>query len=170
MDKKVILVRGLWGLIFSRGMDHIAAKLNAMGIETEVWIRGFFGYSNLNPVVASAKAAAAQGKKIYFGGHSMGGVLVTMAAEKLASDGVAVQLLCLFDACPPQHVSQIGGNVRRIVNFYQEGWGLGGASIWPKVMRTFIGTVKERLVSTGHIYIDNDTKLQAEFISEVKSA
>lgn len=167
--KKVLLVRGLWGFIFSGGMDVIAAALNAAGIETEVWIRGFIGYGNLNRVVASAKAGAAEGKKIYLGGHSMGGVLATMAAEKLANDGIGVEVLGLFDACPPSHVAKIGNNVRHVLNFYQRGWGLKGETIWPKIASGFKGSVKERNVSTGHIYIDNDAPLQAEFIAAVKA-
>lgn len=33
----VILVRGLWGFLYSRGMDTLAGKLQKAGYKTQVW-------------------------------------------------------------------------------------------------------------------------------------
>ena len=163
MKTKAFLIRGLWGFLWSRGMDALAGKLMAAGIEAEVWSKGIVGYLNVRRIADAAFDAAASGRKIILGGHSMGADAAVMVAEKLAAKKVSVALLATFDptpfGCPP-----LPGNVAKAINFYQRNSALGRAEFKPGP--GFKGLLLQRRVDTIHVRSDDDPKLHAVVLAE----
>ena len=165
MKTKAFLIRGLMGFLWSRGMDALAGKLMAAGIEAEMWSKGIVGYLNVRRIADAAFAAEASGRKIILGGHSMGADAALMVAERLAARKVPVALLVTFDptpfGCPP-----VPANVAQAINFYQRTSALGRAELKPGP--GFKGLLLQRRIDTLHVRIDNDAALHKIVLEEAK--
>jgi pimeloyl-ACP methyl ester carboxylesterase len=166
MKTRALLIRGLWGLFWSRGMDKLARKLRAAGIETSVHSKGLFGYSGVPAIAEAALSAAKAGSKIILGGHSMGADAAVMVAERLGEKRIEIPLVACFDpttfGCPP-----VPANVTRALNFYQKRSALGRGTLAPG--RGFKGTIEQRQVDDIHVRIDDDPELHARVLAEAKA-
>ncbi len=154
----VYLLRGGFN-VFSTGMDEIAEKLRAKGVNAVT-----DGHANWQSV---AERAAAQWKKdhkpIVLVGHSWGANADILVADYLREKDVPVALILLFDPTAPMKVP---ANVKRLVNYYsttaagqgldvQKGFGFGGR-------------LENDPQPVGHLDIDNWVPLQEKAIAEIQ--
>jgi hypothetical protein len=120
---RVYLFRGVAGLIFSRGMDHLTERLNGAGVEATV-----------NPYLLCS-AVAADAIRDYRGdpapitiiGHSAGGTCALRFAELLHAENIAVRLVVTFD--PTRFELSVPLNVERYINIYQSTSFWGGGDV-----------------------------------------
>lgn len=122
---RAYLFRGAMGLIFSRGMDKLAARIQHAGITANVY----------EFTVCDLVASAALEKyredpvPIILIGHSMGGRCALQFSEKLQSEGIPVSLVVTID---PAHLSpDVPLNVERFINIFLSKDVLGGGDIKP---------------------------------------
>jgi len=122
---RVYLFRGAMGLIFSRGMDRLAEKLERANVTADV---------NEFTVCDLVSSAALETYRqdpapIILIGHSMGGRCALQFAEKLNDAGIPVSLVVTID---PAHLSpDVPPNVERFINIFLSKDVLGGGDIKP---------------------------------------
>jgi pimeloyl-ACP methyl ester carboxylesterase len=120
---RVYLFRGALGLIFSRGMDKLAERIERTGATVNVYEFTLCG------LIASS--AIEEYKKspfpIILMGHSMGGRCALEFSEKLKDEGIPVGLVVTIDSA---HLSpRVPTNVARFINIYLSKDVLGGGDI-----------------------------------------
>lgn len=159
----VYLLRGLAN-VFSLGMDSLADKLNARGIEATVHE---YGQWPSLAAQASAESRANGGAPIIIVGHSLGADAAIEMAERLTALGTPASLVFTFD---PVGVTSVGPARGRFINYYQSNNGYGkrltqGAG--------FRGSLSNRnLDSVGsldHFNIEKSPGLHAEVIASIQS-
>ncbi len=105
----VYLLRGGFN-IFSTGMDELAVKLRAAGVDATSE-----GHSNWQAVAADARARYARNKTpIILVGHSWGALAVNLVAIELQKSNTPVALMILYDGTDSVKVP---ANVRHVINF-----------------------------------------------------
>lgn len=122
---RVYLFRGALGLIFSRGMDKLAARIQHTGVTVNVYEFTLCG------LVASAAIEEYKQNPfpIILMGHSMGGRCALEFSEKLKDEGIPVDLVVTID---PAHLSpSVPTNVARFINIFLSKDVLGGGDIQP---------------------------------------
>lgn len=154
----VYLIRG-GANIFSTGMDEIAEKLDARGVDARS-----LGHSSWREI---AREAADRYKKkrqpIVLVGHSFGANAAVLVADELAKSNVPVALVILFD---PTTVMQAPANVKRLVNFYSST--VQGMNLEVVPGHGFAGKLENvEMPDVGHLEIDNDTRLHDRVIADV---
>jgi hypothetical protein len=122
---RVYLFRGALGLIFSRGMDKLATRIERMGVTVNVY------EFTICSLIASA--AIEDYKRdpfpIILMGHSMGGRCALEFSEMLKDEGIPVSLVVTID---PAHMSpSVPTNVARFINIFLSKDVLGGGDIKP---------------------------------------
>lgn len=164
MTLRAYAIRGLAGTIFSRGMDTLAAKLNAAGTACTVHAHGFLRCENVPRITADALRAVKMGARIVLVGHSYGGDAALMVARRLGGNNVPVPLLVAFDptwfGAPP-----VPGNVARAIGFYQKVDPVGRGVLNPAP--DFDGELVSERHDEPHIRIDDDPVLHARVLTEV---
>ena len=124
---RVYLLRGLAN-IFSLGMDDLAAKLRARGIDASV-----HSYVDLETLTRSAVEQASAGKRrpspVIIIGHSLGADAAVTMGNRVSAAGVPVPLVVTFDPVTPMTAS---AKIGKVVNYYQAG-GSGKAVSGPRV-------------------------------------
>lgn len=160
--KTIILVRGLFGWIYSRGMDTLAAKLKRDGHNVQVWNHSilfiaFFG--NVGRIAAEVKRLIAIGQIPILVGHSFGGNTILMVARAIAN---SLRLLCVVDPAQ-QYDCSIPKNVQRALGFRENQGGLGEGRLSP------IGDprITDILTKDVHVYIDDDPAVHNRIIAEI---
>lgn len=106
------LMRGLAN-VFSRGMDRMAEKLRARGVDAVS-----FNHAEWKPIAKDIVARAKAGKvsfPIVIMGHSLGGNQSSHFANYLAGKGVPVEFVATFD---PTVTGYVGPNIKEVVNYY----------------------------------------------------
>jgi len=122
---RVYLFRGALGLIFSRGMDKLAARIQRTGVTVNVYEFTLCG------LIASAAIEEYKQNPfpIVLMGHSMGGRCALEFSEKLKEEGIPVGLVVTID---PAHLSpSVPTNVARFINIFLSKDVLGGGDIKP---------------------------------------
>jgi len=157
----VYLIRG--GLnIFSTGMDEVAAKLRARGVDART-----LGQATWRD---AAKEAAGRYEEtpepIVFVGHSFGANAAVLAAEQLGRSNIPVALIILFD---PTEVLKAPYNVERLLNYVSvDSLGMN-VDVW--AAPGFAGKVENILhPDVNHIQIDNDEAIQDKAVGEIVKA
>jgi pimeloyl-ACP methyl ester carboxylesterase len=153
----VYLIRG--GLnIFSTGMDELAVKLRAKGINARS-----IGYTGWQEV---AREALAQHDKshqpIVLVGHSFGANAAILMAQQLATSNTTVPLVVVFD---PTAVMRAPPNVRHLINFYSST--VAGMDLQVLPGPGFTGKLENAAQGEGHLDIDNDPRLHDRVIREI---
>ena len=122
---RVYLFRGAMGLIFSRGMDRLAEKLERANVTANV-----YEFTVCHLVTSAAIEAYRQDPApITLIGHSMGGRCALQFAEELNDAGIPVSLVVTID---PAHLSpDVPPNVERFINIFLSKDVLGGGDIKP---------------------------------------
>ena len=122
---RAYLFRGALGPIFSRGMDHLAERIEKAGIPADV---NEFTICNL-----IAEGAIREYREdpalIILIGHSMGGYCVLKFSEMLQAQGIRVSLAVMIE--PPQISPPVPLNIERCINIFLSKDILGGSHIKP---------------------------------------
>jgi pimeloyl-ACP methyl ester carboxylesterase len=157
----VYLIRG--GLnIFSTGMDEVAEKLRARGVDART-----LGQATWRDAAKEAAERYEEARQpIVFVGHSFGANAAVLAAEQLGEKGIPVALIILFD---PTEVLKAPYNVKRLLNYVSVD-SLGyNVDVWAGP--GFAGRVENVLhPDVNHIQIDNDEAIQEKAVGEIVKA
>ncbi|WP_371348367.1 hypothetical protein [Ancylobacter sp. IITR112] len=157
---RVYLLRGLAN-IFSLGMDDLAAKLRARGIEASV-----HSYVDLDTLTRYAIEQASTGKRrpspVIIIGHSLGADAAVTMGNRVSAAGVPVPLVVTFD---PVTAMTASPKIGKVVNYYQAG-GSGKPVSGPRV---------ENIDLTGsgalsHFNIDKAAELHNKVIGMIQRA
>ena len=120
---RAYLFRGMAGLIYSRGMDRLAERINHAGITATVDT-----YLMWRPVADNAiRDYRRDPQPIVLIGHSMGGDSALGFAETLNTAGIPVALLVTYD--PTRIADNVPPNVERYINIYQSRSIMGGGDV-----------------------------------------
>jgi hypothetical protein len=120
---RAYLFRGIAGLIFSRGMDELAQRINRVGVTASVDT-----YLVWRAVADQAVLDYRRDPKpITLIGHSMGGDSAVAFAEYLNAADIPVGLLVTYD--PSRFAGNVPGNVERYINIYQSRSVMGGGNV-----------------------------------------
>lgn len=108
LDGRVYTLRGDMGIFFSRGMDHLAAELNQLGLTAGVY--NWLDWIALADDAIARYRAAPDRTRILLAGHSRGGDGLIAMAWRLYSAGVPVALAVAFDfdSCSRSGPTQCG--------------------------------------------------------------
>lgn len=109
---RVYLFRGQ-GWIFSSGWAQLQSRLIDSGIRAED-ISNHAGNWAANDLIADHKAGRLSGP-VVFVGHSRGGRTALAVAERVAQEGIRIELVLAVDVAIPPPVP---GGVKRAVNLY----------------------------------------------------
>lgn len=162
----VILMRGLIGNVYSRGMDALGSKLAKLPGVDYVSVEDYASWRSIRDRITRYRDPTV------IGGHSFGSNAATIIAEML-QPRISFPLMLSFD--PSQHFSwslwqrgpsRIFPNVARVVNFYQAG-GLIGDQKLIRADGSTVGIINQ-LVGTTHTEIDDLALLHDKAIEEVK--
>ena len=120
---RAYLFRGVAGLLYSRGMDTLAERIQQAGIPASVQT-----YLLWRPVVEEAiRDYRRDPQPITLIGHSMGGDSAVAFAERLNAEGIPVSLLVTFD--PTRIADDVPSNVERYINVFQSSNIMGGGNV-----------------------------------------
>ena len=158
----VILMRGLAGNIYSRGMDALGAKLAKLPNVDYVTVEEYGSWKSIRDRIARFRDPTV------VGGHSFGANAATIIAEQLHSRGVRFPLLLSIDPSPywswslwQSGPSRIGNNVLKTVNMYQTSGLIG--------RQTLVGVnVSNVVVESSHTEIDDLALVHDRAIQEVQ--
>jgi pimeloyl-ACP methyl ester carboxylesterase len=160
--KTVILVRGLLGMIWSRGMDRLAATLAADGHKTQVWNHSpffLFWFANKGAIAAEIDRLVAAGQTVILVGHSFGGSVVLMALRACKSNVAA-----LFAVDPArQYDTTVPKNVKAAFGFRNVVGGLGMGMLAPKSDPR----ITDIALKQSHTFIDDDPAVHSRIIAEI---
>ena len=122
---RVYLFRGVAGLIYSRGIDKLAARIRHTGIAASVGT-----YLLWRSVADDAiRDYRRDPQPITLIGHSMGGDCVLGFAEMLNEAHIPVSLLVTYD--PTRIADDVPPNVERYINIFQSSSIMGGGNVVP---------------------------------------
>jgi hypothetical protein len=120
---RAYLFRGIAGLIYSRGMDKLAERIQHAGIPSSVDT-----YLVWRPIADQAiRDYRRDPQPIILIGHSMGGDACLAFAELLNSAGIPVNLLVTYD--PSRLAEDVPPNVERYINIFQSSNVMGGGNV-----------------------------------------
>jgi hypothetical protein len=120
---RAYLFRGVAGLLYSRGMDSLAERIQQAGISASVQT-----YLLWRPVAEDAiRDYRSDPQPITIIGHSMGGDSALAFAERLNAEGIPVSLLATFD--PTRIADDVPPNVERYINVFQSSNIMGGGNV-----------------------------------------
>ncbi|MGB7078949.1 MAG: LysM peptidoglycan-binding domain-containing protein [Xanthobacteraceae bacterium] len=120
---RAYLFRGVAGLIYSRGIDKLAARIRRTGIPASIDT-----YLLWRPTAdAAIRDYRRDPQPITLIGHSMGGDAVLDFAEYLNAAHIPVSLLVTYD--PTRIADDVPPNVARYINIYQSSSFMGGGNV-----------------------------------------
>jgi hypothetical protein len=120
---RAYLFRGALGPIFSRGMDHLAERIEKAGIPADV-----SDFTICNLIAGRAiREYREDPALIILIGHSMGGYCVLKFSEMLQAQGIGVSLAVMIE--PPQISPPVPLNIERCINIFLSKDLLGGSRI-----------------------------------------
>jgi predicted alpha/beta-hydrolase family hydrolase len=160
---RAYLVRGLFGLIFSRGMNGLADQLSQQGVAADT-----YDFPSCDSVTEAAEKDYRKAPApIVLIGHSMGGRCVLLVAEKLREDHIPVSLLVTVD--PARGSPGVPLNVERYINIFLSRGLLGGGDV--RSEQGYQGHYASFDLSThsdvSHITIDKMDTIHDQLIAKV---
>jgi hypothetical protein len=157
---QVDLFRGLAD-IFSRGMDTLTDTLNRRGYSARV-----YSHTHWQSVARNIADRYARGDRdiVVLIGHSLGADATLQIANALARSNVPVDLIVTFDGTHPH---QVPGNVRHLVNFYQNNGFGKKLSPGPGFVGELSNVDLTADSSLSHVTIDKSHRLHAEVIAKI---
>ena len=142
----VYLFRGGFN-VFSTGVDVLAKKLRARGIEATA-----YGNDDWPAVTEKAKARYAKTHQpIVLVGHSFGANAAVLIAAELNKSKTPVALIILYDTVSSMKVS---ANVRRVIDFVSIDGEEVGITVTGEL--GFTGHIERIDAKEGHLAIDKD--------------
>jgi hypothetical protein len=163
LKPRAYLFRGFAGMIFSRGTDDLADRIEKAGFEASV------NEAVVCPQVA--KDAIADYRRnpalIVLIGHSMGGACAISFAEMLQAEHIPVSLLVTTE--PNRIAHKVPLNVERYIDIFQSNSLLGGFDAVPAPgFRGHVATfdlVKHSEIS--HVNMEKNGEIQDQVMSKV---
>ena len=160
---RVYLFRGALGLIFSRGMDKLAKRIEEAGVSVDV--------NEFTVCSVVAERAIREYREdpapIILIGHSMGGFCSLQFAEKLQAENIPVSLVVTID--PAHLMPKLPMNVERYMNIFLARDVLGGGDVTPE--RGFQGHYASfdlsKLKGVLHINIDKMDIIHAQLLTKI---
>jgi hypothetical protein len=120
---RAYLFRGVAGLIYSRGMDRLAERINGAGVPAMVTT-----YMLWRGVADQAiRDYRRDPQPVIIIGHSMGGDSAVAFAETLNAVDIPVSLLVTYD--PTRISDNVPPNVERYINLFQSHNVMGGGDV-----------------------------------------
>ncbi len=120
---RAYLYRGVAGLIYSRGMDSLAARIRRAGLSATVSTY-LLWREDIDQAIRDYRR---DGAPITIIGHSMGGDAAVAIAERLNAENIPVSLLVTYD--PTRIADDVPPNVERYINIYQSSNVMGGGNV-----------------------------------------
>lgn len=165
----VYLIRGFLG-VFSLGMDKLNRQLRAEGIPTK--IMGHLSWSSVVDEIVAEAARRPKGRfPLVIVGHSFGANAALMLAYKLGEKGVPVDLVVTVD---PTVSRPVTSSVKRYLNIYQSGNGLGEAldakGVNPKAVDNDNARTNAALNRPGitHFTMDENDLVQRQILTAIE--
>jgi len=156
---RVFAIRGVAGILFSRGMNALCDELADVAAVT-CTVEDF---TEVPVIEAEARAADRAGQRVVLVGHSMG---ADTAIRVAAETGLPVAMVAAID--PPQfRVRPVPDNVALVLNYYQQIDVLGRGVV--STVPGFRGRVFRIELDEPHIVIDRDPEIHAAIINEIRS-
>jgi hypothetical protein len=160
---RVYLFRGALGLIFSRGMDKLAKRIEEAGVSVDV--------NEFTVCSVVAERAIREYREdpapITLIGHSMGGFCSLQFAEKLQAENIPVNLIVTID--PAHLMPKLPMNVERYMNIFLARDVLGGGDVMPE--KGFQGHYASfdlsKLKGVLHINIEKMDIIHAQLLTKV---
>ncbi|MCY0095380.1 thioesterase domain-containing protein [Hoeflea ulvae] len=168
---QVYFIRGFLG-IFSTGFDQMAKSLAKDRIKAEVY--GHLSGSSVRAKIIREYDRSRRKRPIILVGHSFGGNAVFEVAAKLRKNNIPVALLISVD---PTRAGPLSDNVKRYVNYFFPGNGLGSElKPQPGVPKSRIKNIdmRKRVDVAGagddHWTVTTNAALAREILKAVKRA
>jgi len=159
---QVYIMRGLLGPVLSAGLDTLAARLRARGIDAPV--AGYESYASL-AAEAVARWRAGNHGPIVIIGHSLGAISAMDMARMLQAGHVPVSLVVTFG---PIGDLQAPGNVARVVNYFQsKGYSKGRVLRGPGFHGSISNVDLQASPDINHVNMVGVARLQAQVIARV---
>ncbi len=155
----VYLLRGVLN-IFSLGLDEIAAKLQAQGINATV--ANYLSWSSLADE-AAAEYRSGRTKTIILVGHSSGATALPDMVARLDRLGAPVKLAIGLDSV---FRTSLSGRVGRYINFYVAN-GNGEPVARTRQLHGELENVDVGRLGMGHLTIDKSEIMQRKVISAI---
>jgi len=154
---RVFAIRGVAGLLFSRGMNALCDELAEFASVTCT----VADFTEVAAIRSQARAASAAGAHVVLVGHSMGADAAIEIAAEIAGP---VAVVAAID--PPRFRDRpVPDNVAVVLNYYQriDFFGRGEVS----TVAGFKGRVMRVERDEPHILIDRDPEIHAAIIAEI---
>ncbi len=165
--EEVYVIRGAFN-VFSAGMNQMASKMRARGINARAYSNG--AWSGLADDIIKRSKQGRVSYPIIILGHSVGGQEAPSMSNKLSRAGVPVKLVIGFDpgfAAPPK----FNAGSPRVVNYWIKGGGRGNPY---RSAGSFSGSIQNvdirAFTNADHVAIDKDAQVQARALSLVYAA
>jgi hypothetical protein len=159
----VYLFRGFAGLVFSRGVDHLAEMIENAGLSATVNEAMMCGSVAKDAI----EAYRSDPQPIIIVGHSMGAACAISFANDLNAENITVNLIVTTD--PNRIASDVPPNVERYINIFQSNSILGGRDIKPskgyKGHYASYDMVKHEEVN--HLNIEKDDSTHEQVLSKI---
>src|SRR5262245_34629964 len=160
---RVYLFRGALGLIFSRGMDKLAKRIEEAGVSVDV------NEFTVCPLVAE-RAIREYGQDpapITLIGHSLGGRCALEFAENLQAENIPVSLIVTID--PAHLMPKLPMNVERYMNIFLARDVLGGGDVTPEkgYPGHFASFDLSKLKGVLHINIDKMDVIHTQLVTKI---
>ena len=160
---RAYLFRGVAGLIYSRGVDKLAASIRHVGIPASVDT-----YLLWRPVAeAAVRDYRADPQPITLIGHSMGGDAALDFAEYLNAAHIPVSLLVTYD--PSRIADDVPPNVERYINIYQSSNFMGGGNVvqGSRFHGHYASYNLKDHTEIIHINIEKENRIQDQLVAKV---
>jgi hypothetical protein len=160
---RAYLFRGVAGLIYSRGIDKLAARIRRTGVEASVGT-----YLLWRPTADEAiRDYRRDPQPITLIGHSMGGDTVLDFAEMLNQAGIPVGLLVTYD--PTRIADDVPPNVQRYINIYQSSNFMGGGNVvqGSRFHGHYASYNLKDHTEIIHINIEKDDRIQEQLVTKI---
>lgn len=171
---RAFAIRGLLGQIYSRGMNTLAATLNAIsGVACSVEDHGssFWWFSNVDRLTDACVAAHGSGRAIVLIGHSFGGNAALRIATRLNAMQPAIRVALIAPIDPAaQNTLDVAPNCERVLAYYQKVDPVGRGIVIPAAGWTDAAW-RERVAvvrrDEAHIAADDDQLIHREIAAAV---
>lgn len=160
---RAYLFRGVAGLIYSRGIDELEARIKQLGIPATI-----DSYSDWHDdAEAAVRAYRRDPEPIVLIGHSFGGDAVIDFADYLNAANIPVSLLVTYD--PSRFTFTVPANVKRFINLYLTNNIVGGGNVEPGPgfhghYASFNLSDHSELV---HINIEKAARIQEQLVAKI---
>jgi len=160
---RAYLFRGVAGLIYSRGIDTLAARIKRTGIAASVGT-----YLLWRPTADEAiRDYRRDPQPITLIGHSMGGDSVLDFAAMLNQAGIPVNLLVTYD--PTRIADDVPPNVERYINIYQSSNFMGGGNVvqGSRFHGHYASYNLKDHAEIVHINIEKNDRIQEQLVAKI---